>query len=237
MKTLAILNCDRIQAKWVEIYGDYPAMFMTLLAPFAEEVEFEIFDVIQGEYPDAIDDVDGYLITGSRYSAYEQEPWIVRLGQFVEKLNSARKPLLGVCFGHQIIAQALGGKVEKASVGWEVGRGEYPIHVQTASMPSCKRNFSLLVSHQDQVVTLPENAEVLAGYARCPIAAYRLDRHILCIQGHPEFTPAYCRELILKRYDLIGASKADAALATLDIEHDGEWVAEWMMQFLRSCWR
>jgi len=230
---LGILKTDAVRPEWVPEFGEYPDMFMTLLSAVDPELEFAVYDVQQGEYPADIHEVDAYLMTGSKSSVYDDEPWIEDLVAFVRKLNNERKKLVGICFGHQMVAQALGGKTEKSPKGWGVG-----LHTHTFSeQPDWhdgELDLDILVSHQDQVVDLAEGANVLAGSAFCENAVTQLGDHILTFQGHPEFIPAYAREIMNLRRELIGEPAYSGGMASLSGTHQGNRVARWIHNFLKA---
>lgn len=141
---------------------------------------FRTWSVVDMEFPDSINDADGWLITGSRHGAYEDLPFIAPLEDFVREAYGGGVPLVGICFGHQIIAQALGGKVEKFEGGWSVGRVDYRFDDATLAMNAW---------HQDQVVEPPAEAEVTASSDFCRYAAFRYKGPAMSVQPHPEFDP------------------------------------------------
>lgn len=230
---LGILKTDAVRPEWVPEFGEYPDMFMTLLSEANPELEFAVYDVQQGEYPADIHEVDAYLMTGSKSSVYDDEPWIEDLVEFVRKLHDERKKLVGICFGHQMVAQALGGKTEKSPKGWGVG-----LHTHTFSeQPEWHDgdlDLDILVSHQDQVVDLAEGANVLAGSEFCENAVTQLGDHILTFQGHPEFIPAYSREIMNLRREMIGETAYSGGMASLSGTHQGNRVARWINNFLKA---
>ena len=231
---LGILKTDAVRPEWVPEFGEYPDMFIALLGQADSDLEFAVYDVEAGHYPADIDEVDAYLITGSKSGVYEDKPWISTLMDFVRELNRRQKKLVGICFGHQLVAHALGGKVEKSSKGWGMGLHTHQFKCAPAWHDQGDVNLNILVSHQDQVVTAPQNADVLASSEFCENAVCQIGDHILTFQGHPEFVPDYSREIMTFRRKLIGEEVYAAGLASLSGNHEGERVAQWILNFLRS---
>ena len=168
--------------------GDYPDMFARLLA--GNGFTFRTYRVVDGEFPASVIDCDGWLITGSRHGAYEDHPWIPPLEKFIRDSFTAHVPMVGICFGHQIIAQAMGGKVEKYQGGWAVGATDYNFDGQ---------NLTLNAWHQDQVTKVPKGAKVIASNDFCANAALLYDNNALTIQAHPEFRPEFIDGLMKTR--------------------------------------
>jgi GMP synthase-like glutamine amidotransferase len=231
---LGILKTDAVRPEWVPEFGEYPDMFIALLEQEEPDLEFAVYDVERGQYPADIDEVDAYLITGSKSSVYDDKPWIATLMAFVRELHRRHKKLVGVCFGHQLIAQALGGKTEKSPKGWGMGLHTHRFTTMPDWHDQGDPDLDILVSHQDQVVTVAENAEVLAGSEFCENAACQVGNHILTFQGHPEFMPEYSRELMTFRRERIGDDVYTAGLASLEGNHQGQRVARWVLNFLRA---
>ncbi len=225
---IGLLQCGAIHPALVPRFGDYPDLFAALLAP--HDVSLRTYDVVGGELPDDLGAVDGWLVSGSADSAYAPLPWIPPLEDLLRALVAAEAPLVAVCFGHQVLAQALGGRVAHADAGWGAGAHRYELVGPTRPWmrPEAGDGIRLIASHQDQVVQLPEGAELLARTAHCPVAAFTVGDHALAIQPHPEFTPGLSRALTGLRRDRIGDAAADAALASLDEPLDHGTVAAWM---------
>jgi len=231
---LGILKADAVRPDWVPRFGEYPDMFIELLSQADPDMEFEVYDVEQGQYPQDIDDVDAYLITGSKSSVYEDKPWIAALLEFVRELHRRRKKLVGICFGHQLVAQALGGRVEKSPAGWGVGLHTHRFANKPAWHDGGDPDLAILVSHQDQVMEAAEGAVVLAGSEFCENAVCQVGDHILTFQGHPEFLPGYAFEIMQFRRELIGDSAYREGMASLRGEHEGRRVADWIVDFLHA---
>ncbi len=231
---LGILKTDAVRPEWVPEFGEYPDMFIALLGRVDPELEFAVYDVEQGEYPADIDEVDAYLITGSKSSVYEDKPWIATLIEFVRELDRRRKKIVGICFGHQLVAQALGGRTEKSPKGWGVGLHSYRFASTPGWHDAEDPEYSNLVSHQDQVVENAEGARVLASSEFCENAVVQVGDHILTFQGHPEFVGGYSREIMEFRREMIGEQTYLTGVASLEGEYQGERVARWILNFLRN---
>jgi len=168
--------------------GDYPDMFVRLLD--GHGLTFRAWRVLEGEFPASVRDCDGWLITGSRHGAYEDHPWIPPLEAFIRDAYAAHVPLVGICFGHQIVAQAMGGRVERHANGWAVGATDYDFAGET---------LTLNAWHRDQVTTVPPNARVVASNAFCANAALLYDDRAFTVQAHPEFRADFVDGLMQTR--------------------------------------
>lgn len=183
--------------------GDYPDMFARLLD--GQGFTFRTFRVVEGEFPADVHDCDGWLITGSRHGVYEDHPWIPPLEQFIRDAFAARVPVVGICFGHQIVAQAMGGKVERYDGGWAVGATEYDFSGE---------KLVLNAWHRDQVTRAPEGARVIATNDFCANAALLYDDRAFTVQAHPEFRPEFVDGLMKTRGKGLVPDDVMAAAAT-----------------------
>ena len=224
---LGILVCDHVRPEYRDIAGDYPDMFGRLL-----DMELVPYDVVDGSLPPREDACDAYLCTGSRYSSFDDLGWIHDLKAFIQRLSNAEIPFVGICFGHQVLAEALGGTVERAEGGWGAGVHTIDVLRKESWMQPPLAKFRLPYMHQDQVTRLPEGGVWLGRTEHCPIAIFRAGSSMLGIQAHPEFPAAYSEALIRDRYDKIGAEKAEEALISLEVPTDEEVVAGWIAEFL-----
>lgn len=235
---LAILETDVLRPTLKPRYHSYGRMFIELLNRVDFNGEITVFPVIDGQYPDDLHDFDAYLITGSQHDAFADTDWIVRLRAFCKTLYDAHKPMVGICFGHQLLAQALGGRAGRADRGWGLGVMTYEFdNTVREALPDFvdqPQPVSLLISHRDQVLSLPPGADNLLGNDFCPYAAYYIPGRVLCFQGHPEFTRDYQRALLTYREGDISPEQMQTVVASLSTEHQGERIAHWMCDFLDS---
>lgn len=185
---IGILQTGLAPDALVDTSGDYPDMFERLLA--GQGFSFRTYRVVENQLPASVSECDGWLITGSRHGVYEDHPWIAPLEQFIRDAYAAHVPMVGVCFGHQIIAQAMGGKVERYDGGWAVGATDYNFSGQP---------MTLNAWHRDQVTKVPATAQVIASNDFCANAALLYDDRMLTVQAHPEFRPEFIDGLMQTR--------------------------------------
>lgn len=225
---LAILETGTPPAELIPRFGRYPAMFERLLG---DGFDYVAYEVAAGELPVDPARHQAWLITGSPAGVYEPLPWIADVAIFLRSLPRTAK-LVGICFGHQIMAEAYGGHVEKSDKGWGVGLHNYPILRREPWMDDCPV-VSVPASHQDQVTLQPPNTELVASSVFTPYAALAWrDRAAVSFQFHPEFEPDYAKALIEARRDRL--PDPEAAIASLDGANDSERVGEWIRRFLLS---
>ena len=224
--TLAILETGTPPGPLVGRFGRYPEMFARLLG---DSVPLDSYDVTAGHLPADAGEHEAYLITGSPAGVYDPLPWIEPLKLFLRAARGRAK-LVGICFGHQIMAEAFGGHVEKVDRGWGVGLHTYPIVRREPWMDGAPA-VSIPASHQDQVVLQPPKTEVLASSLFTPYAALAwTDQPAVSFQFHPEFSPDYAKALIEVRRDRL--ADPDAAIASLDRPNDNARLGGWIRNFL-----
>jgi GMP synthase-like glutamine amidotransferase len=223
---LAILETGRPTPELAERFGTYPDMFRRLLG---EGIDYAGYNVTAGELPPEPGAHDAYLISGSPAGVYEPLPWIGEAQAFLRRAKGRAK-LVGICFGHQLMAQAFGGHVEKSEKGWGVGLHTYPVVRREPWMDETSI-ISVPASHQDQVVLQPPRTDVIASSIFTPYAALAWrDQPAISFQFHPEFDPEYAKALIASRRERV--PQADAAIASLDRPNDRTRVGEWIRNFL-----
>ncbi|KHA52962.1 type 1 glutamine amidotransferase [Sulfitobacter geojensis] len=204
--------------------GRYDAYFQRLLGD--RDFTYQAWSVVDGEMPDSVKDAEGWLITGSRHGAYEPHPWIPPLEEFIRACYAAHIPMIGVCFGHQIIAQAMGGTVEKFDGGWSVGAVDYALEGETVAINAW---------HQDQVTVKPAQAQVIGSTDFCANAALLYGDTFWTIQPHPEYDHDFIEGLLEHRgKGVVPDPQIDAARAKLDAPLDREKVAARMAAFFKK---
>jgi GMP synthase-like glutamine amidotransferase len=228
MTKVGILRTGEPPAHLIPRFGHSDDMFRALLGGGFDVTKY---DVVAGQWPEQPSEQDAWLITGSRAGVYDKLPWIDPLKRFLRDVRG-RARLVGICFGHQIMAEAFGGKVEKSARGWGAGLHRYRVF-ETAPWMDGDADVSIPVSHQDQIVIQPPSSRILAGSDFSPfgILAYD-DQPAISFQPHPEFDPAYARELIEARRDFL--PDPDGAIASLGLPNDRARVAGWIREFLRT---
>jgi GMP synthase-like glutamine amidotransferase len=228
---ICILETDILRPQLIEQYHGYGRMFRQLFEKQSLAAQFDVFNVVEGCYPEADQAYDAYLITGSKADSFGTDPWIMTLREYLLSRYQNGDRLLGICFGHQLLALLLGGKTERAAQGWGIGVNSYQLLEQPAWMSPSLASLDMLVFHQDQVTELPANATLLARSAFCPNAAYRIGDQVLCFQAHPEFVDDYELALLNLRREFLGEARYQQALASMQRQHQGVVVAEWMLRF------
>lgn len=222
--------CGHVHPDALDIAGDYPE----LLGPLFDRhgIELVRYDADVGHLPDDVDECDGWITSPARASANDDESWIRDTGSFIRELVDRERAFAGICFGHQLLATALGGRVERSPDGWGVGVKEYDVVAPRWWMDPPRPTFSLVASHEDQVTELPPGAELVARAPYCPNAAFGVGERAIAIQAHPEFPVELSSRLMSLRQDLIGRDVVVAARGTLRRPIDRELVVGWIVRFL-----
>ena len=195
-----------------EKYGKHEQQFIDLFEPLhnadSPKIEWKIYYVLNDIFPQSADECDAYLVTGSKHGVYDNLPWMITLSEFIRQIVTAKKRLTGVCFGHQIIATALGGKVIKVEQGFGIGMHQYKMvipssiaHLAQDGDFALQTTFKVNVMHGDQVVELPPTAEIIAASDFCEFAGLYYPEGVLTYQGHPEFDNQFIRDLIEDKWE------------------------------------
>lgn len=209
----------------------YAPMFSGFLKATFPETRIRIYNVPSGDRPKTPKDCHLWLISGSSKSVYEDFEWIHWLKSFVQEIHKEKTKLVGLCFGHQLIAHTLGGEAKKSDKGWGVGVRNFDILKEKAWMRPSLKKVKLLYSHQDQVTELPPGAEHLGESDFCRYECYQLGDHILSIQGHPEFNKDFALERYTSRQNIIGDEKFEDAKRSLKEPTSADDVWSWIKSF------
>jgi GMP synthase-like glutamine amidotransferase len=223
---VGLLECDDVVGRFPEVKGGYREMFAALLP----RLSFRYYEAHRGQLPSSASECDAWMCTGSKYSVYDGTPWIADLAAFIRSID---RPYVGICFGHQMLAHAMGGEVAKASQGWGVGVLHLEILKNESWMTPPLTQVRIQHMHQDQVQKLPDRSVLLGRSPHCEVGMFRVGETMLGIEGHPEFTVEYGAALIRAREPLIGKDRALKALDSLKEKSDGPSVGRWIERFLK----
>ncbi|XP_010268450.1 PREDICTED: gamma-glutamyl peptidase 5-like [Nelumbo nucifera] len=208
-----------------KMYGGYFNVFMNA---FAEEGEqWDLFRVVDGEFPDMdeLDEYHGFVISGSPFDAFGNDLWILKLCLLLQTVDAMGKKVVGICFGHQVLCRALGGKVGRAFSGWDIGLRkvkmveDLPHYGFFDGLKEIPPSLSIIECHQDEVLEVPFGAEVIASSDKTRVEMFTLGDHILGIQGHPEYTTDILYNIIdrLVNNNSIERSFAECAKSRLEV--------------------
>lgn len=219
---IGLLICGTLPEPAIAAHGDYVELYKELLG--GQGFTFEAWHILDDDFPSSPEDADGWLISGSRHGAYEDHAWIPKLENLIQEIVTIGRPLVGICFGHQIIAQALGGKVEKFSGGWNLGREIYDF---------AGLDLPLVAWHQDQVIEAPEGVQVIARTDTCQNAALLYGDRAFTMQPHPEFDGETVEILAEFNESVIGATNKERALTDVNEPLANEIIADQISDFFR----
>jgi GMP synthase-like glutamine amidotransferase len=234
---IGVLEAGLVREALADRFDPYPVMFEHLLGLAQRDLEVTGYRLVSGQMPESIHDCDGWLISGSRHGVYDELDWMAPMQDFIREVAHAQLPLIGVCFGHQIVAAALGGQVVKSDRGWGVGVQSYRVDKRYAWMRDQVSTAAMYAFHQDQVVICPPSAEAFLSSEFCPYAGLSYGDSIISVQAHPEFEEAYERRLLeMFSGNLIPADVGQQALAAMDAgaKADTRLMAEWFAEFFLS---
>jgi len=230
-----ILLCDTFPGLLPDYIPSYVSMFTHLFDSVHDGINYKVYRSLDDEFPPTDASAGLYLITGCNQSAYDDVSWIKHLLQWIRLAERERCCMIGVCFGHQCIAQALGGRVERAAVGWGAGVRESQVVDDEALRYFPDGRLRLLYNHHDQVVSLPHGASLVATSQFCPVESFRIGQHVLTFQGHPEYVSEYAEHLLRNHSDGESRDVVSRALLSLTaMQHQGETVARWMAEHFQG---
>ena len=233
MIKLGILEAGQNRPQFIDNHGTMGDWFVPFLNQVEKEWSFKFYKAYLGHLPGSAHECSAYLITGSAHSVYEKMDWLDKLSRFI-RVSADQVPIVGICFGHQLLHHIFGGMVCASKIGWCIGVHEYDVFQQLEWMHPSVSQFNLIASHKDQVIEPAKGAHILAGSSFCPVAASTIGENILTIQPHPEIDKELAKLIYELRRDEQGADVTDRALSTMDRKIDDDIVAEWITNFLYS---
>jgi GMP synthase-like glutamine amidotransferase len=231
-RTIFVLVTNTDESDFAQAHEKDAVKFATMIASVRPDWRTVPFQVKDGVFPLSLAGCDGVIITGSPASVHDDEPWIAPLLELIRELDRARMPTVGVCFGHQAIAAALGGTISRNPGGWGFGVAVTDYAVQEPWMQPPQARVSLYSAHNEQVTALPPRARLLGGSPFCPVGAFGVDQHIMTTEHHPEMTPGFFAALVEAFADYVGPAVAARARAEARLPTDGAVFAEWTARFL-----
>lgn len=231
---IGILNAYHLEVEPNTYQKDYRPLISNFFSSFIPNHELVEYIVAQGHFPPNVHDCDVWVITGSPASVYDDLPWIKELIAFTQNCHQQKKKILGICFGHQLIAQALGGEVVKSPNGWGIGIREFNMLKPNQWIKNPPQKIKLIFSHQDQVTLLPKDAVKLAGDSFCENQMFSIGQHVFSIQGHPEFTKDFALGRYRAREALYPKEVYQQGLESMNQSANDDLVKQWILSFLTS---
>ena len=233
MFKLCILEAGYINPALKDKYPPYSDLFKDFLKYKTRNWHVSSYRLYESEFPHSINDFDGFIITGSSFGVYENFSWIIKTIRLINQIISKKKQLVGICFGHQIIIQALNGLIEKSIYGWGAGIKKINFFKNKPWLPNNLSYTNLISFHQDQVVEIPKCVDHLAGNDSCKYYSLALEDIVFTIQGHPEFSKKYTLDLLNLRREGIGEVEYLKGVTELKkLDHQGKLFGNIIANFL-----
>lgn len=236
MTVIGILECGQTRSDWLEEHGEMADPFPPFLRRADPTVTFKVYKAHKNELPARPDECDAWLITGSPLSVYEHPAWQLQLASFLGQA-ALHRPVVGICYGHQLLHEVLGGKVEKAANGWGIGVQDYLLHDVPAWAPERepRDGFRFIAFHQDQVTRPAPGTRVIAGNEFCPLCVTMIGENVFTIQAHPEMTRKLARDIYEDQRAAQGDEELTArAIDSLNGHIDDLAAARWILAFIKQ---
>jgi GMP synthase-like glutamine amidotransferase len=229
---IAVLLTNDDTSAFAAQFPDDGQKVVQLLQPLRPDWTFVVVPVKDGVLPASLAAFDGHVITGSPASVNDDSlPWVGPLLDFIRAVHAARQPLMGLCFGHQAVARALGGQVARNAAGWGLGTAPTHWHADRPCMQPSQASTTLMAAHNEQVTRMPEGAVCLGGSEFCPIGSMQIGQHIWTTQFHPEMPRVFMQALLGYLADKLDARTLAQAHASLSEPVDAPLFGQWMVQF------
>lgn len=231
---IGLLICDTVNPEVAAQAGQYWERFNRLFENGETNIQLKKYEIRNGNWPKSPEDCDGYVITGCVQSANDSDPWISELIRFIRECYVGKVRMVGICFGHQVIARAMGGRVEVNPNGWGLGIKKQNVLVKRPWMKPAAKSINIIASHQEHVVELPGNAELLITSPHCQVTAFEIKDIFLGLQGHPENSSFTSGVSIDRKKDELDPEVYRNAKASLTIDADQKLFASWINQFFKQ---
>ena len=230
---IGLLLCDHVPERLLPSFGDYEFMYEKAFQGLGFDISWRVYDACSADLPRSVGEVDGYIVSGSRFSVNDDDGWIHSLINFIKELKQEKIPTVGICFGHQLIAKALGGTVEKSDSGWGVGCKQFQIKEPRQWMGRIQRRLVVPAFHQEQITRLPFEAQGIASADYCGNFLIEFSSKMLGIQGHPEFEKEYISALLKERLAVLSEKVSSDAERSLKLSVDNTRIKSWILDFFR----
>ena len=199
--------------------GCYETWFETVVGKHASS--WTVIDVFHGDPLPSIDQIDVLLISGSPISVYEYRPWSVQAGLWSVDVIRSGRPVLGVCYGHQLIAESLGGRVKPAVKGREMGATLIEYSHADPLFENLSSPFEVWQTHIDEVAILPSstsnlNISPIAFNEHCQYQALAIGSRCRTVQWHPEMNQAIMSYYVKVRQNVIDQAWGEGAAEMLN---------------------
>lgn len=235
---IGILQCDDVRSSLSTEFGEYADMIQVSFNELDSETpfEFEVFKAHLGQLPDCVEEYEAYIITGSRHSILDSDAlWINSLVDFIVRLNKAQITAIGIGFGHHLIAEAMGCKIERSDMGWLIGVHAVTVQHEAAFMSPKTGEYRLAMLSSDQVQAITEQTTVLAGSPKCPYAMLQFGDNMLGVQGRPEFSAAFAKRLLTLRQEEFPSKRFANGIASFSEQtQDNALMFSWFAHFIEQ---
>ena len=229
---IAVLDNNPMSSAFVDRWPNDGEKVVAGLAPLRPGWQFRVWSSKSGELPPEDAPLDGVVLTGSVASANDALTWVDALAERVRRWHVERVPMAGLCFGHQLIARALGGRVGPSPGGWRLGVATTRYAQAMPWMQPPREALTLFAAHGEQVLEPPPGATVLGGDAFAPVGACALGEHVFTTQYHPELPREFLQGVLREHAAEYAPDELERTRAALEQPVDAPLFLRWLAQFL-----